>query len=238
MIPDEKSGRPAARGPLWATPDELEERALPLWSAFLIAAFIELGIPFLVFFMDWSFLGLTEPPPTPVMNVRLDPPPPPPPPPPQKRKPVPEKPVEQVAVEQPPENAGAKIQMAKPEPKPKPKPKPKKKEEPPPPKPEPEEQKEPEPEAPPLPSVFRDVKPVRKVTPKYPPEAEAAHIEGRVRVRLSVDLEGNVTEVETLASEPPGVFDASVQEAARQFKFKRDGTTYKADQEFVFKVDP
>jgi hypothetical protein len=41
-----------------------------------------------------------------------------------------------------------------------------------------------------------------------------------------------------LGSEPPGVFDASVLEAVRQFKFKRDGTTYKADQEIVFKIDP
>jgi protein TonB len=76
------------------------------------------------------------------------------------------------------------------------------------------------------------------VQPKYPPEAEAQHIEGRVRVRLSVDLDGNVTDVEMLGSEPPGVFDASVLEAVRQFKFKRDGTTYKADQEIVFKIDP
>jgi protein TonB len=234
MIPDEKSaeGR-SPGGPLWARLDEADDQSMPLWKAALIAAAIELLVPFLVFGVDWTFLGLIEPPPTPVMNVRLEPPPPPPPPPPpQRRKPVPEKKIEQVAVEPPPPTPGAKIEVPKPEPKPKPKPKPK--EEPPPPEPEPE----PEPEAPPLPSVFRDVKPVRKVQPKYPPEAEAQHIEGRVRVRLSVDLDGNVTDVEMLLSEPPGVFDASVLEAVRQFKFKRDGTTYKADQEIVFKMDP
>jgi protein TonB len=82
------------------------------------------------------------------------------------------------------------------------------------------------------------VKPVRKVVPKYPPEAEAQHIEGRVRVRMSVDLNGDVTDVEVLLSEPPGVFDAAVLEAVRQFKFKRDGTTYKADEEIIFKIDP
>jgi protein TonB len=238
MIPDPKSDRGAsAGGPLWAKLDEADDQAMPLWKAALIAAAIELLVPFLVFGVDWSFLGLIEPPPTPVMNVRLEPPPePPPPPPPEKRKPVPEKKVEQVVVEQPPVDPKAKIQLPKPEPKPKPKPKPKKEEEPPP-KPEPEKP-EPEPEAPPLPSVFRDVKPVRKVQPKYPPEAEAQHIEGRVRVRLAVDIDGNVTHVETLLSEPPGVFDAAVQEAVRQYKFKRDGTTYKADQEIIFKIDP
>jgi periplasmic protein TonB len=237
MIPEERSDQGKPRGgPLWARLDELEDPGIPLWKAALIAAAIELLVPLLVFGVDWAFLGLTEPPPTPVMNVRLEPPPPPPPPPPpEKRKPVPEKKVEQVAVDQPPPDPNAKIQLPKPEPKPKPKPKPKKEE---PPPPEPEPKKEEEPEAPPLPSVFRDVKPVRKVVPKYPPEAEAQHIEGRVRVRLSVDVDGNVTDVETLLSEPPGVFDASVQEAVRQFKFKRDGTSYKADQEIIFKIDP
>jgi periplasmic protein TonB len=235
MIPDEQSERPTPGGPLWARLDELHDPGMPLWKAALIAAALELLVPWLVFGVDWSFLGFIEPPPTPVMNVRLEPPPQPPPPLPEKRKPVPEKKVQQVAVEQPPADPNAKIQLPKPELKPKRRPKPKQ-EEPPPPEPKPEP--EPEPEAPPLPSVFRDVKPVRKVQPKYPPEAEAQHIEGRVRVRLSVDLDGNVTGVETLLSEPPGVFDAAVVEAVRQYKFKRDGTTYKADQEIVFKIDP
>lgn len=225
----------SARGPLWARLEDDDDRGLPLWKAALIAAAIELLLPFLVFGVDWSFLGLIEPPPTPVMNVRLEPrPEPPPPPPPERRKPRPEKKIEQVAIEPPPPavaDAQPKILIPKPEPKPKPKPKP---EEEPPPEPEPE----PEPEAPPLPSVFRDIKPVRKVKPKYPPEAEAQHIQGRVRVRLSVDLDGNVTDVEMLLAEPPGVFDAAVLEAVRQYKFKRDGSTYQADQEIIFKIDP
>jgi TonB family protein len=225
----------SARGPLWAQLDEDGDEGLPLWQALLIAAVIELGLPVLLFGVDWSFLGLFEPPPTPVMNVRLEPrPEPPPPPPPQQRKPKPEKKIEQVAIEPPPPplaQAQPKLLVPKPEPERKPEPKPKEE---PPPEPEPE----PEPEAPPLPSVFRDVKPVRKVKPKYPPEAEAQHIEGRVKVRLSVDLEGNVTDVAMLLSEPPGVFDAAVLEAVRQYKFKRDGTTYQADQEIVFKIDP
>ena len=62
--------------------------------------------------------------------------------------------------------------------------------------PVPKEEKKPEPELPPLPSVFRDVKPVKKVKPVYPPEAEAQHIQGRVKVRLSVDLEGKVTDAQ------------------------------------------
>ena len=100
-----------------------------------------------------------------------------------------------------------------------------------------EKEPEPEPEPPPLPSVFRDVKPVKKVKPVYPPEAEAQHIEGRVKVRLSVALDGSVTDVQILAAEPAGVFEEVVLAAVRQYKFKRDGTTYQADQEIVFKID-
>ena len=90
MIPDPKS-EPGTRpgGPLWARLDQLEDQGLPLWKAALIAAVLELLVPFLVFGVDWSFLGLTEPPPTPVMNVRLEPRPEPPPPPPPEKPPPP-----------------------------------------------------------------------------------------------------------------------------------------------------
>jgi periplasmic protein TonB len=97
---------------------------------------------------------------------------------------------------------------------------------------------EPEPEVPPLPSVFRDVKPVKKVRPKYPREAEDQKIEGRVKVRLKVELDGTVSNVEVLLAEPPGVFDDAVLEAVRQYVFKKDGTSYFANQEVIFKIDP
>ena len=121
--------------------------------------------------------------------------------------------------------------MPKLEPKPKPEPKPKEEEKP------PELVPQPKPEAQPLPSVFRDIKPVKKIKPKYPPEAEAKHIEGRVRVRLTVDVNGSVSDAKILAADPPGVFDAAVMEAVVQYIFKRDGTGYEADQEIIFKLE-
>jgi hypothetical protein len=33
------------------------------------------------------------------------------------------------------------------------------------------------------------------------------------------------------------VFDAAVMEAVVQYLFKRDGTSYQADQEIIFKLD-
>ena len=232
------AGTLASRGPLWAQPQGDDDPALPLWKAVLIAAAVELLVPVLVLGVDWSsLLHWNEPVPTPVMSVRLDQPPPEPPaerPPPQpeaqRQRPEPLEKLRQVEVELPkplPDEAPSKIKLPKPEPKPKPRPKPVEK----PPEPKPA------PELPPLPSVFRDVKPVRKVKPVYPPDAEAQHIQGRVKVRLSVDLEGDVIDVQVLLSEPPGVFDDAVLTAVKQYKFKQDGTTYLADQEIMFKID-
>jgi periplasmic protein TonB len=228
----------APRGALWAQAPNHDDPALPLWKAVLIALALELLIPVLIYGVDWSFLpNFSEPLPTPVMSVRLEQPPPPEPPRPEvKRKEAPRPlkklpKLKQVEIELPkplPDEALSKIALPKPEPEPKPEPKPREEK-----KPEPE----PQPEVPPLPSVFRDVKPVKKVKPAYPPEAEAQHIQGRVKVRLSVDLEGKVTDARVLSAEPPGVFEEAVLTAVRQYQFKKDGTTYQADQEILFKID-
>lgn len=226
----------AGRGPLWAQPADAEQQTLPLWRALLIALGIEIILPFLLLGVNWAAFQLwQEPPPEPVMSVRLEQPPieePPPPEPPKKKKPLPEREVKQVPIMAPkplPNEVPAKIVLPKPEPKPKPAPKEEEK----PPEPAPE----PQPEAPPLPSVFRDVKPVKKIKPKYPREAEDAHIQGRVRVRLNVDVNGTVSNAKILLAEPPGVFDAAVMEAVVQYIFKRDGTSYEIDQEIIFKLE-
>ena len=229
----------ASTGPLWAQRIDDDREALPLWKAGLVALSLELVVPVLVFGVDWSFLHwLEEPPPTPVMSVRLEQPPDeaqpqspqpvlkpeemrPPPKKIRKRKPA-------VPIELPKPLPGeVPSRIALPAPQPEPEPVPLKQEKPP----------EPIPEPPALPSVFRDVKPVKKVKPVYPPEAEAQHIQGRVKVRLSVALDGSVTDAQVLSAEPPGVFEESVLAAVRQYRFKKDGTTYQADQEVVFKID-
>ncbi|MEO8158750.1 MAG: TonB family protein [Betaproteobacteria bacterium] len=226
----------ASRGPLWAQPGDVQQQTLPLWRALLIALGMEIILPFLLLGVNWSaFQFWQEPPPEPVMSVRLEEPQeePPPPEPPKKIKPRREPKVTQVPVVVPkplPREVQAKVALPKVEPKPEPKPK--EEEKPPEPKPEPKPE-----EAPPLPSVFRDVKPVKKIKPKYPPEAEAQHIQGRVRVRLTVEVNGSVSEAKILAADPPGVFDAAVMEAVVQYIFKRDGTSYQADQEIIFKLE-
>jgi protein TonB len=227
-----------SRGPLWAQPGDTAQRTLPLWRALLIALGMEIILPFLLLGVNWSALQFwQEPPPETVMSVRLEQPPVeeiPPPEPPQKQKPKPEREIKQIPIVVPkplPNEVQAKIVLPKLEPKPEPEPKPMEEEKPPEPVPEPK------PEAQPMPSVFRDVKPVKKIKPKYPADAEAKHIEGRVRVRLTVEVNGSVSDAKILSADPPGVFDAAVMEAVIQYIFKRDGTSYQADQEIIFKLD-
>ena len=225
--------------PLWAQLNDEDREALPLWKAALIALAVELLAFTLVFGVDWSLLQRPEQaPPTPVISVRLDQPPiedqprlPKPEVRPRPTSPAPRKikkskPAIPIELPRPlPDEAPSRIAL--PTPLPEPQPIPPKQEKPP----------EPAPEPPALPSVFRDIKPVKKIRPVYPPEAEAQHIEGRVRVRLTVALDGSVTEVQVLSADPPGVFEDSVLTAVRQYKFKKDGTSYQADQEIIFKID-
>lgn len=227
-------GAVALRGPLWARPQEDADHSMSLGKAALLALAFECALPLLVFGVDWSFLPLPEDTPIPVMSVRLDEPPQetqrePPPPKVKPRELTPRKVVRKrkpsIPIELPkplPNEVPSKIALPKPEPEPIPVPK---------------EEKIPEPELPPLPSVFRDVKPVKKAKPIYPPEAEAQHIEGRVKVRLSVNADGAVTEAKVLVAEPAGVFEEAVLIAVRQYIFKQDGSAYQADQEIVFKID-
>ena len=59
-------------GPLWADARDVDEQALPLWRAALLALGLEIILPFLIFGVSWSFLpDWNDPPPTEVMSVRL-----------------------------------------------------------------------------------------------------------------------------------------------------------------------
>ncbi len=221
--------RKRVQSPLWDIGGDQKSGDLDLWKAFLIAFLIEFGIPLMFHFFDWPFtIPQDNPEPTPLMSVRLE----------EKlapdSPPVPE--VEEIKkkkknqslenmeqiplapIEPLPNEKISKIQLPKPKPKP-----------------EPEEEII---DLPPLPSVFQDIKPVKKVKPKYPREAEDEKIEGRVKVRMKVDLDGTVSGVSLIFSEPEGVFDTVVLEAAKKFIFKQDGTSYYADEVFVFIIDP
>ncbi len=61
--------------------------------------------------------------------------------------------------------------------------------------------------------------------PVYPPEANKKGTEGWVHVRILINIEGTVDEVEIIGSQPAGVFEESVRDALPMWQFSpaKDG---------------
>jgi protein TonB len=69
----------------------------------------------------------------------------------------------------------------------------------------------------------------------YPRAAIRARIEkGLVVARLMIDEKGNVTEVIIVSSEPPRVFDRTVIDGVKDWKYTADGEKYVAEIEVSF----
>jgi TonB family protein len=62
------------------------------------------------------------------------------------------------------------------------------------------------------------LKPLTAVRPVYPPEAKEAGIEGRVTLRATVEKDGSVSNLETLAGDPQ--FAQAAKEAVRQWRYE------------------
>lgn len=56
--------------------------------------------------------------------------------------------------------------------------------------------------------------------PKYPMRAMSRHIEGSVKIELTIGTTGSVTEAQVVSAQPPGIFDEVALDAARKCKFK------------------
>ncbi len=84
------------------------------------------------------------------------------------------------------------------------------------------------------PATTAPIKPLQMLTdddvltpPKYPADALAKRIEGRVDLEVLVGTDGRPKEVRVVKSTPEGVFDAMTVEAARKWRFNagRNGAT-------------
>lgn len=59
----------------------------------------------------------------------------------------------------------------------------------------------------------------RNVAVPYPERAKQRQLEGQVIVSVHIDEQGKVLNVQILESDPPGVFDAAVMEASKNWSF-------------------
>lgn len=62
-------------------------------------------------------------------------------------------------------------------------------------------------------------RPLRKIDPKYPPEADRKRLSGKVRVRLKIEADGRVSDIEFISATPPEIYDASSLEELRDVPF-------------------
>ena len=67
---------------------------------------------------------------------------------------------------------------------------------------------------------FRELIPMRYITPAYPESARAQGIEGHVVVRFNVSVQGAVENISVVESVPLGGFDASALAAAARLRFE------------------
>ena len=75
----------------------------------------------------------------------------------------------------------------------------------------------------------------KRDAPSFPREAIRAKVEkGQVQAILSIDEQGNVTEVRITSAEPPRVFDRVVKDTLAEWKCVADGTKYQASVEINF----
>ena len=61
---------------------------------------------------------------------------------------------------------------------------------------------------------------IHEVGPAYPQEAQAAGVEGWVRMRYDITAQGLVANLRVAAAQPAGVFDAAALQAVAQWRYR------------------
>lgn len=66
-----------------------------------------------------------------------------------------------------------------------------------------------------------DVQPraLREIVPDYPDEADRQRLSGKVRLKLKLEADGRVSDVDVVSSTPPGLFDDAAARAFRDAHF-------------------
>lgn len=69
-------------------------------------------------------------------------------------------------------------------------------------------------------SRTREIAPLARVSPVYPPSAERRGIEGWVRVEFTITEDGGVVDTRVIEADPPGVFDRAALRAVSKWRYQ------------------
>lgn len=65
----------------------------------------------------------------------------------------------------------------------------------------------------------RDVQPLVRVDPEYPPRAKQRGIEGWVEIKFTISPVGTVQDAQVIGARPPFIFDRAALQAVRKWKY-------------------
>jgi protein TonB len=71
---------------------------------------------------------------------------------------------------------------------------------------------------------------------RYPPQAQRRGIEGRVELEFTIGVDGNVSEVVIVRSEPEGIFDREALGAMQRWRFAPPAAPMRAKRVLEFKL--
>jgi protein TonB len=81
---------------------------------------------------------------------------------------------------------------------------------------------------------------LHQIEPIYPAEADRQGLSGKVHLRLKLEADGRVSNIEVLSATPPGVFDESALQAFRTARFapaQKNGRPVRAQVEIEVVYD-
>ena len=86
-------------------------------------------------------------------------------------------------------------------------------------------------------SASRGPKALSVSKPGYPQRASALRIEGRVRVKFDVDSDGRVDNIQILSAQPSNMFERSVKQAMKKWRYQSGQPGQGLTMNIVFKIN-